>query len=90
MTASFLWPGFGENLRVLRWIIERCENRMGATEHTRLATCRNANDIETDQISTSAAEDDAGADTSIDVKQWQDEMAATWLSILKAYGESPA
>ncbi len=28
----FLWPGFSDNLRVLRWIIERCEGRADAYE----------------------------------------------------------
>lgn len=28
--GDFLWPGYGENFRVLEWIINRCENKVGA------------------------------------------------------------
>ena len=69
--GKFLWPGFGENLRVLRWIIDRCDNRVAGVE-TPIGILPDPKDIDVSGL-------DVAADTmetllSIDAAQWRDEM----------------
>ncbi|MGI9222344.1 MAG: phosphoenolpyruvate carboxykinase (GTP) [Woeseiaceae bacterium] len=81
--GKFLWPGFGENLRVLQWIIERCESRVGALE-TPIGYLPVPDDIDTDGLEIS--DHDLHTLTSIDTHQWLAEMDAIG-EYLESYGE---
>tara|TARA_R110002096_G_scaffold130643_5_gene279973 strand:+ start:63623 stop:65365 length:1743 start_codon:yes stop_codon:yes gene_type:complete len=81
--GDFLWPGFGENLRVLQWIIDRCENRVDAAE-TPIGYLPHPKDIDTSDLDISAAA--LQALTSIDREQWRAEMESVG-EYLDSYGE---
>ena len=43
--GHFIWPGFGDNMRVLMWILARCDGKVGAVE-TPIGYVPNVEDIE--------------------------------------------
>jgi len=81
--GDFLWPGFGENLRVLEWIIERCEGRAGAHESP-IGFLPNPEDLNTTDLDISP--DALEALTSIDRAKWREEMASIG-EYLETYGD---
>lgn len=81
--GDFLWPGFGENLRVLQWIIDRCENRVDANE-TPIGYLPIPKDIDTTDLDIS--DEALAALTSIDRGQWRAEMASVG-EYLDSYGD---
>ncbi len=72
-SGQFLWPGFGENLRVLRWIIDRCEDRIAARE-TPIGYLPHAADIDTSGLDVSPRTMETLL--SVDVTRWRSEVAA--------------
>jgi phosphoenolpyruvate carboxykinase (GTP) len=52
--GKFLWPGFGENLRVLRWIIDRCNGKAGARD-TPIGYLPTAKDLDLQGLTISPA-----------------------------------
>ncbi|GMR17263.1 MAG: phosphoenolpyruvate carboxykinase (GTP) [Gammaproteobacteria bacterium] len=81
--GNFMWPGFGENLRVLRWIVDRCDNKVGARE-TPVGYLPAAADIDTRDLDISIETMDALL--AIDVEQWKNEMASVG-EFLQEFGE---
>ncbi len=81
--GRFLWPGFGENLRVLRWIIDRCENRIDA-QQTPIGYLPRPEDIDTNGLDVEDATMEALL--SVNVEQWRAEMSSVG-EYLDSYGE---
>ncbi|MCE2390924.1 MAG: phosphoenolpyruvate carboxykinase (GTP) [Proteobacteria bacterium] len=69
--GEFLWPGYGENSRVLRWIFQRCEGTAKAQE-TPIGHLPLASDLDVDGLDIDA--DDLNALLDVDAEGWLQEL----------------
>ena len=70
--GKFAWPGFGDNMRVLQWVVERCAGSGHASE-TALGYCPDIGDLNWQGLSFDSR--DFATVTSIEKSEWQAELA---------------
>jgi phosphoenolpyruvate carboxykinase (GTP) len=70
--GKFIWPGFGENSRVLAWIFRRCDDEADAVE-TPIGLVPSPGGIETEGLDLSAAEIEELL--KVDPEEWKVQLA---------------
>ncbi|HWP40801.1 MAG TPA: phosphoenolpyruvate carboxykinase (GTP) [Tepidisphaeraceae bacterium] len=84
--GKFIWPGFGENMRVLKWIVDRAHGRAYAKE-TVLGWMPRAQDIDLEGLPLS--EEDFNLLESIDPEEFKVEILSQEELFLKLAGDLP-
>jgi len=69
--AKFLWPGYGENSRVLKWVFERCDSKVHANE-TPIGRIPDVADLDTTGLDIKGAHVDELL--SVDIDGWLAEV----------------
>ena len=70
--GKFLWPGFGDNMRVLLWILDRCDGKVGAVESP-IGYLPKKEDLNLAGLDIS--EEDLNELLNVDKEVWLDEVA---------------
>jgi phosphoenolpyruvate carboxykinase (GTP) len=69
--GGFLWPGFGENSRVLKWVVDRLEGRAGAVE-TPIGRVPTVESFDLDGLDLTA--DQVAQALAVDEEEWRAEL----------------
>ncbi len=69
--GNFIWPGFGDNMRVLLWILARCEDKVGAVE-TAIGYVPKAEDINIEGLNGITVDTIKNL-LSVDVDSWKED-----------------
>ena len=80
--GNFMWPGFGDNLRVLEWIIKRCEGEVDAQE-TAIGYLPYAKDINIEGLEGEVSVESLESILDVDKELW----AAEAEGIAEFYGK---
>lgn len=77
--GNFMWPGFGDNMRVLEWILKRCGDNPVDAEETAIGYVPKAEDIDISELDYEIAEgkpftiDSLKEILSVDKAKWEKE-----------------
>jgi phosphoenolpyruvate carboxykinase (GTP) len=69
--GGFLWPGFGENSRVLKWVVERIDGQAAAVE-TPIGHVPTADALDTEGLDLTREQLEAAL--TVDVEEWKAEI----------------
>jgi phosphoenolpyruvate carboxykinase (GTP) len=69
--GRFLWPGFGENSRVMKWIIDRIEQKAGG-KTTPIGTVPTADDLDLSGLDVDPA--DVNEALAVNAAEWREEL----------------
>jgi phosphoenolpyruvate carboxykinase (GTP) len=69
--GNFLWPGYGENMRVLKWIVDRARLRVNGQE-TPFGWVPKYEDLDLSGLNIPAAQVDAA--TAVNLDEWKNEL----------------
>lgn len=72
--GNFIWPGFGDNMRVLDWIIKRCEGTIDA-EETAIGYLPKKTDINVEGIEDEVTPEIMDKLLAVDKELWTKEIA---------------
>ncbi|MBM3857432.1 MAG: phosphoenolpyruvate carboxykinase (GTP) [Verrucomicrobia bacterium] len=86
--GNFLWPGFGENMRVLQWIAERCQGRANGLE-TAIGWMPRYEDMNMNGIPGGMTPERFEALQKIDPEEWRRELILQDELFIKLYRDLP-
>jgi phosphoenolpyruvate carboxykinase (GTP) len=69
--GRFMWPGYGENMRVLKWVVERCEGKAAAKD-TPIGRMPRYEDLDWEGLNVTR--EDYEKLTNIDAAAWREEV----------------
>jgi phosphoenolpyruvate carboxykinase (GTP) len=81
--GKFVWPGFGDNLRVLKWVIERCDGR-GKAHDTPIGLLPTVDAI--DRSGTDLSDEAMAQLLKVDSAEWLEAVAGQE-DFLNSFGE---